>query len=222
MQGDTVLEGWRRKRAIRKIKPGDGKPLKPMRRWQLLSRTLFHIELPDDDGVSRTFSVDVPYFDFDGKVSLYRDGLRNARAESPALFPVPGGVIEVKMSTFGVSRMHFVPDDGAERQLLPDRAAAEGARARFAHRHPAASSAVGVTAVVVLLVGLVFGLPQIVELLSQMEWVAENVGTFTSPFALPAWANTTLFVLGMVAALERALTLRNHWLIDMDTWFLGG
>lgn len=217
-----MLEEWRKKRAIKKVKPGDGKPLKPMRAWQMLSRTVFHIDLRDDDGVSRTYSVDVPFFDLEGKVSLYRDGRRHARAESPALFPVPGGVIQVKTSTFGISRMHFVPDVGVEKQLLPDRAAAEGARARFAHRHPVASTVVGVIAVLILLVGLVVGLPQVVEQLSQIEWVAENVGTFTSPFTLPAWANTTLFVAGMAAALERALTLRNHWLIDMDTWFMGG
>jgi len=216
-----VLEGWRERRAIKKVKPGDGTPLEPMHPWQALWRTVFHIELPDDDGAARTFSVDVPFFDLDGRVSLYRDGRRHARAESPAVFPVPGGVIEVKTSTFGVSRMHFVPDDGAERQLLPDRAAAEAARARFAHRHPAASSVIGVTAVVVLLVGLVLGLPQILEQLSHTEWVAQNIGTFSSPFELPAWANTALLVSGLLAALERALTLRNHWLIDLDTWFLG-
>ena len=216
-----MFEGWRKQRAIKKVKPGDGKPLKRMRPWQALSRTVFHIELPDGDGVPRTFSVDVPFFDLDGKVSLYRDGRRHARAESPAVFPVPGGVIAVKTSTFGVSRMHFEPDDGGEQQLLPDQAAAEAARARFAQRHPAVSSVIGVTAVVVLLVGLFFGLPQLLEQVSQIELVADNIGTFTSPFALPAWANTALLVAGMLAALERALTLRNHWLIDMDTWFLG-
>jgi hypothetical protein len=34
---------------------------------------------------------------------------------------------------------------------------------------------------------------------------------------LPAWANTTVTVAGVLAATERALTLRNHWLIDLDT-----
>ena len=216
-----MLEEWRRRRAAKKVKPGDGKPLKPMRAWHALSRTVFHIDLPDDDGASRTFSVDVPFFNLDGRVSLYLDGQREAWAEAPAVFPVPGGVIEVKTSTYGVARMHFVPDVGEERQLLPDRASAEAARARFDARHPVASRVIGAVAVVVLLAGLVLGLPQFLEQLSELTWVAENIGTFTSPFALPAWLNTALFVAGLVAALERALTLRNHWLIDMDTWFLG-
>lgn len=216
-----MLEDWRRKRALKKVKPGDGKPFRPMRAWHALARSVFHIDLPDDDGALRTFSVDVPFLDLDGKVSLYLDGRREAWAEAPAVFAVPGGVIEVATSTFGVSRMHFVPDDGEERQLLPDRASAEAARARFAARHPLASRAIGAVAVVVLLAGLVLGLPQVLEQLSKLTWVAENIGTFTSPFALPAWLNTALFVAGLLAAVERALTLRNHWLIDMDTWFLG-
>lgn len=57
--------------------------------------------------------------------------------------------------------------------------------------------------------------------MSQLDWVAERFGTFTSPFALPAWANTGLLILGILAALERALTLRSHWLIDAETWWLG-
>src|SRR5690554_7268125 len=67
-----------------------------MRAWHALSRTVFHIDLPDDDGASRTFSVDVPFFNLEGRVSLYLDGRREAWAEAPAVFPVPGGVIEVK------------------------------------------------------------------------------------------------------------------------------
>lgn len=212
---------WRRKRAVTKVRPGDGKPLRPMRPWHALGRSVFHIELPDDDGVPHTFSVSVPFFDLDGTVHLFRDGRRHAMAEAPAILPVPGGVIEVRTSTFGLARMHFVPDDGSEEQLLPDRASAEGLRARFGHRFPRASRVVAGLAVAVLLVGLAVGLPQILEQLTQIEWIAQNVGTFTSPVSLPAWANTTLFVAGLAAGIERGLTLRNHWLIDMDTWFLG-
>lgn len=187
----------------------------------MLSRTVFHIELPDDDGAVRAYSVNVPFLDYEDKISLYLDERRIATATSPAVFAVPGGVIEVKTTTWGLSRMHYVPDDGEERQLRPDRASAEGMRARFTRRHPVASRVVGVTAVVVLLVGLVFALPQAVEWITHQEWLAPYVDPFTSPLTLPAWASTTLFVAGIVAALERALTLRNHWLVDADTWILG-
>ena len=69
--------------------------------------------------------------------------------------------------------------------------------------------------------GLVLFVPQLLELVTQWDFVAERVGTFTSPISLPTWLNTTLFVAGIAASLERALTLRNHWLIDVDTWWLG-
>ena len=215
-----MLESWRRKRAIARVKPGDGKPLKPMRAWQSVYRTVFHIDLPDD-GTQRTYSVNVPYLDLDTTVSLYRDGRRTARAATPAVLPVPGGVIEVRASTFGLSRMHFVPHDGAPRTLLPDRASAEGIRARFAHRFPRASRAAGTVAIAVLLVGLVVAVPQALEWVTSIDVVAERVGTFTSPIVLPEWASTSLLVAGCLAGFERALTLRNHWLIDIDTWFIG-
>ena len=68
-----------------------------------------------------------------------------------------------------------------------------------------------------LLVGVVMMVPQAAELITQIEVVAENVGTFTSPISLPAWLNVSLVVAGILAATERALTLRNHWLIDAET-----
>ena len=76
---------------------------------------------------------------------------------------------------------------------------------------------IGLVAVMILLVGLVLMVPQVVELVTTVEVVAAQVGTFTSPIQLPVWLNTTLLVAGMIAAFERALTLRNHWLIDADT-----
>ncbi|MBB5640538.1 hypothetical protein [Cryobacterium roopkundense] len=49
--------------------------------------------------------------------------------------------------------------------------------------------------------------------------ISERIGSFTSPMLLPAGANSTLIVATALASLERALTLRQHWLIDPDsTW----
>lgn len=39
------LGGWGRRRRQNKLKPGDGHALKPFRRWQLLHRSLFFLEL---------------------------------------------------------------------------------------------------------------------------------------------------------------------------------
>jgi len=72
----------------------------------------------------------------------------------------------------------------------------------------------------VLLVGLVLLVPQLLELVTRIDAVAERVGVFTSPVSLPPWLNTTLTVAGVLASLERALTLRNHWLLDVDTLWI--
>lgn len=149
--------------------------------------------------------------------ALYRDGVQLYRSKLPATFPVPGGVIEVAASGYGASRMHFVDEQGGEQVLVPHRRAAEGLRARFGQRFPGFSRTIGVLAIITLLVGLTVGIPQGIEMITSIEPIAERFGTFTSPIQLPDWANITLFVAGLLAATERALTLRNNWLIDFDT-----
>lgn len=212
---------WRRKRQLAKAKPGDGRALRPHRPWQVLSRSVFRIELTDADGVEQEYSVDVDYFDWDDVVGLYVDGRQHLVAEQPAAFLVPGGIIEVATGTFGLTRMQWVPDDGGPvRGLRPVRHSGEYWRAVLDRRHPVASRWIGRVAIAVLLLGLVFFVPQLLELVTRWDLVADRVGTFTSPLSLPAWANGTLLVAGLAASLERALTLRNHWLLDLDTWWL--
>jgi hypothetical protein len=65
--------------------------------------------------------------------------------------------------------------------------------------------------------GLAVALPKTLEVVTHSPIVAQHVGTFVSPIRLPQWANISLAVAGALAAMERALTLRNHWLLDMDT-----
>ena len=213
---------WKRRHQLAKAKPGDGSALRAYRPWQVLSRSVFLVDRADEGGVQHTYSVDVDYFDLDDTVRFYRDGRQQLVAEQPAAFPVPGGVVEVAVGTFGVTRMHLVPDDGGPaRALRPIRHSGEHWRAVLDHRHPRISRWIGRVAIAILLVGLVLFVPQLLELVTQWDIVAERVGTFTSPISLPAWLNTTLFVAGIAASLERALSLRNHWLIDLDTWWLG-
>ncbi|MCK0110985.1 hypothetical protein MWU75_02370 [Ornithinimicrobium sp. F0845] len=217
-----MWRAWRRERQLAKVKPGDGSALKPHRLWHIPTRSVFRIELPDEDGVEHEYSVDVDYFDWDDTTRFYRDGREQFVAESPAAFPVPGGVVEVATGTFGVTRMHHVPDGGGGEQVLrPVRNSGEYWRAVAGHRYPRLSRWVGRVAIAVLAVGLVFFVPQLLELVTSWDVVAERVGTFTSPFSLPGWLSTTLFVAGIAASLERALSLRNHWLLDLDTWLLG-
>ncbi|OUZ11036.1 hypothetical protein BHE97_06285 [Aeromicrobium sp. PE09-221] len=212
-----MFSDWSRRRAARRVKAGDGHPLQRYRWWQPLSRSLLHIELPAQDGQTHTWSVDVRLWgDEDGNVlgQLYRDGRHHAQSKLPATFPVPGGHIEVVTTQFGLKRCHFVGTDGSERQLVPDPASAEGRRARLDRRHPLVGRALSLMSIVVLLFAAVLGIPQIVDQISHIPLVAESIGTFTSPFGLPAWLNITLVVATLVASTERALRLRNHWLLD--------
>ncbi|MGO1978390.1 hypothetical protein [Brachybacterium tyrofermentans] len=219
----------RRSRQLRRARPGDGSALKRFRWWQLATRTLFDLEPAPDGTRPATYTVDVRYLaaELEGgkipegskhaQVSLYRDGVQEHIANPPVAFAVPDGVIEVATSSYGLTRMHHVPEGGSPQVLRPHPRTLEGLRARFGRRFPRASAVIGAIAIVVLLVGLVMMVPQAAELLTQIEVVAEKVGTFTSPISLPAWLNVSLLVAGVLAATERALTLRNHWLIDADT-----
>ena len=225
-----MFQRLKRSRQLRRAKPGDGSALKPLAWWQLLTRTQFFLDPAESEGRSARYTVDVHFLASplergkiaDGErhapVALYRDGLQQQIATAPVAFAVPGGVIEVGTSDYGLTRMHYVREDGSPAGALrPHRRSAEGLRARLARRHPAASRLTGLVAVLILLVGLVLTVPQAVELVTSLEVVAAQVGTFTSPIQLPAWLNTALLVAGIIAAFERALTLRNHWLIDADT-----
>ncbi|QJW36745.1 hypothetical protein [Cellulosimicrobium protaetiae] len=209
---------WRRRRAARRLRPGDGHPLQRFRWWQPFSRALLAVTLAGEDGRPQEWSVDVRLWgDSDGEVfaRLYQDGRHQASSKLPAAFPVPGGTIEVEASGYGLKRCHYVPDDGGpERQLAPDPASAEGRRARLERDHPGASRGLGAVSWTVLVVALVLGVPQIVEQVSQIPPVAEHVGTFTSPFHLPATLNVALVVATLLASTERALRLRYHWLLD--------
>lgn len=196
-----------------KPKNGDGRTLKPMRGWQMLHRTMFGI-----DHAGTRYVVDVPIFDDDAL--LYVDGRQRSKASLPARFPVPGGRIEVASSTYGLKRMHLVLEGGSEQQLHPAPRTAEWWRARLADRNPRLSRWLARAAVVLLLLGLAVALPAAIEWITAIDAVAERVGTFTSPLALPGWLTVSLLVGGVLAGIERALTLRNHWLLDLDTFWL--
>lgn len=212
-----MISEWKRRRAARRVKAGDGHALQRFRWWQLFTRSLFHVRLADEDGQQHTWSVDVRHGgDANGEVlaQLYRDGQHHARSKLPAAFPVPGGTVEVVASVYGLKRCHFVPTHEAERQLSPDPASAEGRRARLDHDHPVLSRVIGLVSMAILVIALILGIPQIVEQISQVPPVAEQLGSFTSPIRLPAWFNISLLVATLVASTERALRLRNHWLLD--------
>lgn len=214
-----MLTEWRRQRAVRRVKPGDGRPLKRFRWWQMfLGRALFHLDLAGADGRPARYSVDARHQGdaVNGEVvaHLYRDGRHHAASKVPAVIPVEGGAIEVATTGVGVKRCHYVPSSGAERQLVPDPGSAEGRRARLERDRPRRSRSLGFVSVVVLVVGVGLNLVQIMEPLSRIPPVAESVGIFVSPVHLPLWLNVALGLAAALASTERALRLRYHWLLD--------
>ncbi|MFD3992946.1 hypothetical protein [Streptomyces sp. NPDC058583] len=106
--------------------------MKPFRWWQLPFRALLHLRLPGDDGRETVYAVDVRHWQNQSsgnvKAHLYLDGRLHAVSKLPAVFPVPGGTVEVRMSGFGLKRCHYVADEGRELQLVPDPDSAEGLR----------------------------------------------------------------------------------------------
>ena len=216
-----MFRHWRRRRKSAKVEHGDGTPLQPFRFWHLFYRSLFVTEHPNDDDQVHTYAVDVNFFDEKSRAFLYRDGTQHAVSKMPAAFPISGGFIEVAATMFGMKRVHLVLNSGEERQLRPAPRTAEHRRAVFGQRFPGMSRLIAGTAIVILLIGLVVGVPQLIEQVSQIPIIAERFGSFSAPFSPPGWVNTTLLVGGIAAAFERALTLRNHWLIDADTWLFG-
>jgi hypothetical protein len=114
----------------------------------------------------------------------------------------------------GLKRAHFVTPDGAERQLVPDSASAEGRRARLTREHPAASRALGAVSIFFLVIGVALLALQLLESLSAVPPVAESIGAFVSPVHLPVWLNIALGIAAALGSMERALRLRYHWLLD--------
>lgn len=215
-----MTESWNDLRLTRRVKPGDGRSLKPFRWWQILRRSVLSIALPIGASSERAavYTVEVKHGgDLQtGEImaSLYRDGRREAVSKVPARFPVPGGHIEVRTSEAGMRRAHFVADDGAEHRLAPDPRSGEGRRMRFASEHPTASAAIGAVSVALLLVGVGLNLLQIIEPISQIPPIADTVGSFESPLRLPIWLNVALGLGAAAGAAERAMRMRYHWLLD--------
>lgn len=203
------------------IEPGDGSALPRYEGWHALWRSLFHLDLRPSGGEPVRYAIDVDYFDWRNRAVLFRDERQEGVATMPARFPVEGGAIEVDATMWGLRRVHFVPESGPERILRPARGSSESWRARMGRRFPGTSRVVGALAIVVLVVALGLALLQAAEWLTQLPAVAAITGAFVSPVVLPAWLASSIAVLAVLAAIERALTIRNHWLIDADTWWLG-
>jgi hypothetical protein len=211
-----VSSTWNDRRLTRRARPANGRPLTPFRWWQLLRRSVLSISL-DRAGEPVVHTVEVRHGgDSNGVVraGLYLDGILHLESRLPARFPVEGGHIEVRKSQGGMRRCHFVAHDGTTRPLVPDPRSAEGRRMRFARHHPRASAIIGATSIAMLLIGIVLGALQAAGPVSEIPPVAATLGTLQSPVRLPVWLNLCLGLGASAAAIERALRLQYHWLLD--------
>ncbi|MFX5937557.1 hypothetical protein ABTE71_19580, partial [Acinetobacter baumannii] len=82
-----------------------------------------------------------------------------------------------------------VPDAGDERQLVPHPRSAEGRRAAFDRDHRAASRVIGILSGAIVAVGVCLTVPQLIDTISHIPAIAENIGTFTWPLNLPPAVN---------------------------------
>ncbi|WP_439256213.1 hypothetical protein [Microbacterium sp. A94] len=220
-----MLSDHQRREGAKRTHAGDGRPLEPFRWWHLLSgRKLLRLPLTYSDGSRIDYVVDVRTSGkqgrdddrdlYDGMAHLYLDGRHHAASPLPAVMPVEGGVIEVSLGSAGLRRAHYVPDGAAAQLLIPHPKTAIGRRLRFDRDHPALSRLLGAISVVVLVVGVGVNGVQLLEVLSEIPPVAERFGHFHSPVDLPLWQNIALGFAAGLAATERALRLKFHWLLD--------
>lgn len=208
---------WNERRLAKRVKPGDGRLLKPFRWWQMTRRSVMSIALPVD-GRQVIHTVEVKHGgDAESGVvraGLYLDGHLRARSRVPARFPVAHGHIEVRTSQLGLRRCHLVAYDGSQRPLEPHPKSAEGRRMRFGREHPALSGLLGVVSVLLLLTGVVLNVLQAAEPISEIPYIAGMIGSFESPLHLPGWLNLAFGFGAAAAAIERAMHMRYHWLLD--------
>ncbi|MFB9687329.1 hypothetical protein [Amycolatopsis plumensis] len=108
-----MFETARRRQAIRRVKPGNGRPLQRFRWWHLpMGRGLFYLRPSPAARRTATYAVDVRRWGGEPLAHLYLNDRHQAQSRIPTVFSVKNGVIEVAMSRFGIKRCHFVTAGG--------------------------------------------------------------------------------------------------------------
>lgn len=191
--------------------PARGSPLPTFRPSPLLQRTRFAIDL--DDASTATIDIDHTL----GRASFFLDDRLVQTSDMPVHFSVGSDSIDVVAGKYGMQRIHLVRADGRETLLYPAPGTPEHWRARLGRRHPRVARVLAVSAVVVLTTDLFLLAPQLLQLITHMPVWADHFASFTSPINLSAELNTALTVTAGLAGVERALTFRNHRLLDIET-----
>ncbi|TDL32473.1 hypothetical protein E2R51_07225 [Jeotgalibacillus sp. S-D1] len=214
---NSILKS-KRHRKMKKVKEGDGHLLKKYRIWNMFTHSLFHIKIINDrNGKTTKYALKSRYFTEEPRVDLYREGRHVAYSKLPAVLPTDHGVIEVTTTSSGISGIHYITDEEDSFSVYPEKRSIRGFRWWVHKRFPKISVFIGLIAIVTLLISIALGLSQLIETISDIPWVTENIGTFDSPINLSIWANFAIGIAAALAGTERALMLRKHWLIDIET-----
>lgn len=185
---------------------GDGSPLEPVTGWQILWRTVMGTE-----HAGSQWDIDVDLLDWSENVRLYRDGRQERVQRGTSTFDLEGGArIDVAWSALGLRRARLVLPDGTPRSLTPAAGTAERWRADLDRERPALSRTIGIVSWTILAIALLIQVPQLLATVSNLTGWYE----FASPVTVPGWLGAAFGIAGLLAALERALRLRHHWLLD--------
>jgi hypothetical protein len=185
--------------------------LRPLRWWEGAVRGRFEAE---HDG--SLFVVDAQYLDLDERIRLYRDGRLADVARRRAKFDIgPGARIEAAVAPIGMKYARLrIEGLRAPETLRPAEGTAEAWRARHDRDHPTASRIVALASLSVLIAVLAIELPQLVNVLGAAAPLLGLTDFGVPELTLPWWANTTLILLGGVAALERGLSMKYNAVLD--------
>lgn len=212
------LRQRKRRKKLKKVKAGDGHLLKPYRLWSIFTHSLFHINIRNQQsGTTTSYAIKSKYFTEEPRVDLYRENRHVAYSKLPAAFPVENGVIEITHGSSGINGIHYVTATEDSFSVSPDKRSIRGFRRWVHRRFPALSAFIGMIAVVILLISIALSLPQLIETITNIPPVSEKIGTFESPIQLSIWTNFSIGIAAAIAGTERALMLKSHWLIDMES-----
>jgi hypothetical protein len=177
--------------------------LEPLGGWDLVYRGRFETRHG-----GHVWTVDLDYFDFAEKLHLYRDGIEVEVQRSPARFELGASAsIKASMGVLGMRQVDLVVD-GETTTLTPVDGTAEAWRLGLERERPALSRLIGAISWTVLVLALVYEIPQLIALIGGVAGA-----DFEAPLTLPGAGNFALGVAALAAALERALRLKsNRWL----------
>ncbi|WP_239741098.1 TetR/AcrR family transcriptional regulator [Mammaliicoccus sp. M-M45] len=202
------------RRLLNKVKEGDGHNLKPYRLWNIFTHSLFHITIINEKNGEVNYALKSKYFVGEPRVDLYNNGKHVAYSKLPAAFKLENGILEVRSGGSGINRIKYISNQEENFSVKPDKKSIRGMRLELHKHFPKVSGFISLVSILVIFVSFILSMPQILESLTQIPWIAENIGIFESPIHFSVAMNISIGIAVAIAASERAMMLRNHWLID--------